>query len=276
MYRHGPMGFWKELRDHLSITTKIETDKSSGSDLPVIIHFDIGNIVPRESEGGPDVVFEEIILRVGISPDWHTEKFSNLELGQWLAYDYRCRYIDLPDINYDVDWKISLSRLFGFQKMNERVKLQALDLSLVDYIKFTNSLEIHKWLDEVLKKIPEPGSTTTLAEVEKTQNKIDEVVNEIKDIQKRVSYLFSEIGKEHRDEIALILKIVREYLTTTLEQCVSIKESIGAPVSTSSNSLKNSIRVLEAAASNVNLKIEEMMEENGISDQNAGYTYRGW
>ena len=50
MYRHGPLGFWKELRDHLTVKTRVETDKSVGSDPPVIIHFDIGNIIPHDSE----------------------------------------------------------------------------------------------------------------------------------------------------------------------------------------------------------------------------------
>ena len=121
MYRHGPLGFWKEMRDYLVVNAKVETDKSAGSALPVTIHFDIGNIIPRDSEQGPDIVFEEILLRVGKPPDWHIEKFTNLGMDQWLSYDYRCNYIELPDISYDIEYKISINSIFGFRKEPTKV-----------------------------------------------------------------------------------------------------------------------------------------------------------
>ena len=106
MYRHGPLGFWKELRDHLDVNVKVETAKTGSSDKPVIIHFDIGNIIPRDSEPGPEIVFEEILLRVGKPPDMHTEKFTNLGIDQWLSYDYQCNYIDniyeIQPVNVDL------------------------------------------------------------------------------------------------------------------------------------------------------------------------------
>ena len=83
-------------------------------------------------------------------------------MDQWFSYDYRCNYIDLPDISYDVEYKISLSSVFGFQKETAKVELKLAEFSLVDTIRFINSLNMHKWLDEVIKKIPEPDSNTTV------------------------------------------------------------------------------------------------------------------
>lgn len=273
MYRHGPMGFWKELRDHLTVKAKVETDKSGGSDPPVIIHFDIGNITPRDSDSGPDIIFEEILLRVGKHPDWHIEKFTNLGMNQWLSYDYRCNYIDLPDISYDIEYKISVSSVFGFQKESEKVDLKLADFSLADTIKFTNSLKIHRWLDEVIKKIPEPDSNTTVGEIEKSQNIIKEVIDEVIATEQQFTRVTNTSSGDHGDDWRSLTDAVRQYLRNTASECRALETSVSGEIN---NVLRNTIRVLEAEATKLNNTVESIMKKHDISDQEVGYQYRDW
>ena len=253
MYKHGPIGFWKELRDHLTVDVKVETAKTGSSDKPVIIHFDIGNIIPRDSEPGPEIVFEEILLRVGKPPDMHTEKFTNLGIDQWLSYDYQCNYIDLPDITYDVEYKISPSSIFGFRKEPTKVELKLAELSLVDTIKFTNSLSIHRWLDEVIKKIPEPDSNTPIGEIEKIQNTIKEIIGEIVTTEQQFTRVTNTSGGDKGNDWRSLTDAVRQYLRNTASECRTLETSVSGEVN---NVLRNTIRVLEAEATKLNSTIQ--------------------
>jgi len=273
MYRHGPLGFWKEMRDHLVVNAKVETDKSAGSALPVTIHFDIGNIIPRDSEQGPDIVFEEILLRVGKPPDWHIEKFTNLGMDQWLSYDYRCNYIDLPDISYDIEYKISINSIFGFRKEPTKIELKLADFSLADTIKFTNSLKIHRWLDEVIKKMPEPDSNTTVGEIERNQNTTKGIISEITATEQQFTKVTNSVSGDHGDDWRSLTDAVRQYLRNTASECRALETSVSGDIN---NVLRNTIRVLEAEATKLNSTIESVMKKNNISDEDVGYQYRGW
>ena len=165
--------------------------------------------------------------------------------------------------------------MFWFRKESTTVRLQPSNLSILDYLKFTNELKIHRWLDDVLKKIPAPDSGTTLAEVKEKQNSVNEIISEIGDANRRFSYVMESVGKEQRDEIVPMANMVKEYLKRTVQECKNISQALEAPVSSgSSTNYQNSINVLEAEASKVNKTIEAIMEKNGISDQDAGYQYR--
>lgn len=273
MYRHGPLGFWEEMRDHLVVNAKVETDKSAGSTLPVTVHFDIGNIIPRDSEPGPEIVFEEVLLRVGKPPNWHIEKFTDLGMDQWFSYDHRCNYIDLPDISYDVEYKISLSSVFGFQKETAKVELKLAEFSLVDTIRFINSLNIHKWLDEVIKKIPEPDSNTTVGEIERNQNTIKGIIGEIVATGQQFTKVTNTSSGDHGDDWRSLTDAVRQYLRNTTSECRALETSVSGEIN---NVLRNTIRVLEAEATKLNNTLESIMKNNDISDQDVGYQYRGW
>jgi len=267
----GTFGFWQQIRDWLDVRYDIKVANEPGKGFQTIIQFNITNIAKGKE---PDIVFEEVLLRIGKESKWHVEKFNNLEAGDSITYQYSCDYIELPDIYYDIEYRVSLERLFGFRRASKQITIKPSEFSILDYLRAVNGMRIHKWLDAVLKKMPVSDSGTTLGEVKEQQNKIKALIEEIRDTEKRIAYIFDTVGKAERDEIVPLANLLKGYVRTTENQC---KQSLEAPVSKGIGSGDIcGINVLEQAARNINKKIEEIMERNGISDEDAGYQYRGW
>jgi proline dehydrogenase len=125
----------------------------------------------------------------------------------------------------------------------------------------------------VIKKIPEPDSNTTVGEIEKSQNIIKEVIDEVIATEQQFTRVTNTSSGDHGDDWRSLTDAVRQYLRNTASECRALETSVSGEIN---NVLRNTIRVLEAEATKLNNTVESIMKKHDISDQEVGYQYRDW
>lgn len=82
----------------------------------------------------PDIIFEEMPLTVGVLPDLHVEKHTNLASGDSFTYEHRTRYGELGRIVFGVDSVVSPLSLLRAKRGASNVPSRAADLSIASYV----------------------------------------------------------------------------------------------------------------------------------------------
>lgn len=95
-----------EIQDYinrfLKIDTDISQDQTPNAKYPAIIKFTITN-TSQHQEFQTDIVFEEVQLKVGVPPDWHTEKAVNLTCGKSFSYEHHCNYDEIMKVKWAIE-----------------------------------------------------------------------------------------------------------------------------------------------------------------------------
>ena len=55
----------------------------------------------------PEIVFENVALKVGVPPSWHTEGLGTLSGGASAIHEHRCGYAELSEIEYEIVGTVS-------------------------------------------------------------------------------------------------------------------------------------------------------------------------
>ncbi len=267
---------WNQLKEYLSVTIEVHADESKNLEHPVTIQFVVTNKagnMPTE----PEIVFEEVRLKVGVPPDWHLEKALNLGSRQSFTYQHRCSYRDLTEIQYSVEGTVSPQYFFQVRNNAQPIPRGSPNLSALAYIKVLNGLEIHRWLQGVLKTVAIPGPSTTLAEIKTQAETLSKAIVEIHDAERRLQELFYFVNEQYRTKVAEYRNLVQEYLKRMVEGCARLQQALDRPDSREIAGVRNHIYTeLAQQASRVNQATENLMKQYSFSDEDASYIYRDW
>lgn len=62
---------WKELQEYLSLEFDAEIVEKAGEEPDAVVKFGVSNTASPPQQDRPEIVFENVVLKVGVSPDWH-------------------------------------------------------------------------------------------------------------------------------------------------------------------------------------------------------------
>jgi len=163
----------------------------------------------------PEIVFEEVTLKVGVPPDWHIERANNLGEKKSFEYLYPCRYSDLTKIQYNVEGKLSPISLLHVIKQPRNVPTSRDSLTLGSYLGYLKEVNINKWSAEISYNIKAPSPQTTMAEISSQKDFLNRTIQEIEDVGKTLQVIIGFLVRnekiiQHKTSVDGYLKFVRE------------------------------------------------------------------
>lgn len=222
----GLTGIWEDIRNYLVVSTEVVEEATTKNGVPLIVKFTVTNTAQSQDEQ-PEILFEEVILKVGMSLDWHYERTTNLAEGQSFQYQYRCRYSELQKVQYSVEGKLSPMSLLQVRKRIGTVSARRQTLTVGSYVCFLKEVNIYKWIDEFFKKFKIPGSETTIADLEVQKATLNKTSQEIQEVTNNLQWIIMFIKKD--DNILQHKRLVDEYLKRTLEGCGRLHNLLSTP-----------------------------------------------
>ena len=205
----------KHLQKEISVDVEVESDESSEAESPMKLRFIVKNT--RSPDELPSVVFQNLILKLGIPSDMQVVEIPRLAGGESYVYEHLCRYSDLPLIQYDIKGSISPESLFQFQ--TEPILISSdkkWALSIKAYKNTLAELDIHKWLNIIPEAtlIPEPD--TTLSQLKEQEDSLSKLIMEVRDTEKVVTEFsrFQDLSSRNpmRESIVQHRNLILEYL----------------------------------------------------------------
>jgi len=224
----GLAGIWEDLKSNLLVDVRTYGGSSSGSDLPLVTKFTITNGAPK-SDTRPEILFEEVILRVGVPPELHVEKHTNLASGESFTYEHRSRYSDLGRIVFSVDGTVSPSHLLRVRRAEDIIPHRVASLSISSYVEVLKDIDIHRWIKGTIEEMTVPGLDTTEAEIEAQQNRFKDTKKEINDTKKQLKQVLGFIIRTtdtDRRKISEHEKLLDKYLTQIIHACDELSKML--------------------------------------------------
>ena len=239
----GLDGIWEDLDKNLIVSIETYEDNSSGSDLPLVTKFTVTNGAPK-SDSRPDIFFEEVVLTVGVPPDLHLEKHTNLASGESFTYEHRSRYGELGRIVFSVDGAVSPSHLLRVKRAARNIPSRVASLSIASYIEVLKDINIHKWLKDTIETMLIPGPDTTQAEIEAQQDRFRDAAKEISDTKAQLQNIYGFIVRQTDTDKAKVSqhrKLVEEYLQRTNQACGELRKMLDTLNSKTLNANRDNI-----------------------------------
>lgn len=260
----------------LKVSSEV-VNESPASELPVTLKFTITNTA-LFNLGDVEVSFDEIHLRVGVSPNWHTEIITKLKGGQSYSFEFKCKYADLLEIKYDIESIVSSIAIIKAKRNVTQIHPYTSAISLVAFLRILNDIKIHRWLQEIQKNMTFIGPDTTIADVNRQVEIIKRTITEIEKNKKLLNDFLQFIPTtEKDDQFNRFMVQVEDYLNNTIKEFAELlrlyimKEFDQLPVVR-----QHSVKRLANYALEENIITEEFLRQRNISDQDAHYSYRGW
>lgn len=217
----GLDGIWEDLDKNLIVSIETYEDNSSRSNLPLATKFTVTNGAPK-SDSRPDIFFEEVVLTVGVPPDLHVKKHTNLASGESFTYEHRSRYSELGRIVFSVDGAVSPSHLLRVKRAARNIPSRIASLSIASYIEVLKDINIHKWLKDTIETMLIPGPDTTQAEIEAQQDRFRDAAKGISDTKEQLQNIYGFIIRQTDTDKAKVSqheRLVEKYLTHTAQAC---------------------------------------------------------
>ena len=218
--QRGLAGTWEDINNNLIVDVETYEDNYSGSDLPLVTKFYVTNGAPK-SESMPEIFFEEVVLTVGVPPDLHVEKHTNLASGESFTYEYRSHHNDIGKIVFSVDGVVSPSRLLRVKRPAMKITGSGSNLSITSYLEALKDIDIQRWLKNILETMPIQEGTTK-AEIEAQQDRLSNAIKEIGDTQEQLNNMYGFVTKKAESDRAKVnqhRKLIEDYLTHTSQAC---------------------------------------------------------
>ncbi len=258
----GLDGIWEDLDKNLIVSVETYEDNSSGSDLPLVTKFTVTNGAPK-SDSRPDIFFEEVVLTVGVPPDLHVEKHTNLASGESFTYEHRSRYSELGRIVFSVDGTVSPEYLLRVKRAARDIPTRVASLSIASYIEVLKDINIHKWLKGTVEPMLIPGPDTTQAEIKAQQDKLSNTIQEIRNTKGQLDKIYGFIIRQtdtDRAKVSQHQKLVEEYLQRTDGACGELRKMLDTLNSKTLNANRdNIIARLSEEASRVDRATESLL-----------------
>jgi hypothetical protein len=243
----GFLGIWEDINENLIVDVATDEDKSSSLDSPLVTRFTVTNGAPK-SDSTPEIFFEEVVLTVGVPPDLHVEKHTNLAGGESFTYEHRSRYSNLGKIVFSVEGTVSPSRLLRVKRAAKNIPPRIASLSITSYIEILKDINIHRWLKEVLETMLIPESGIAQAEIEALQNRLRNILQEISITKEQLQNIYSFIiRRTDTDKVNVNQhrKLVEDYLTHTSQACNELRKMLethnAKTIDSTRNQLVNSL-----------------------------------
>jgi DNA-nicking Smr family endonuclease len=206
-----------EIRDYinnfLKVDTEISQDQTLNAKYPVIIKFTVTNTY-KHQEFETDVVFEEVQLKVGVPPDWHTEKATNITCGNSFGYEHHCNYDEIMKVKWAIEGRLSPAVLLTFYRSPHQVKRDN-QLPIKAYFDYLTQMNIHKFLGQI-RTFPAPNQNTTLAEMKSKVETLNYISSELSSSGQRLQEFLGLVNTDkYRDDINRHRATVVEYLNNT-------------------------------------------------------------
>lgn len=217
---------WRSVRDNLAVQVDTRADQPGETSRPVAIRFTVTNRADAGRQDSPEVLFEEVVVRVGVPPNWHVERLGPLAGHQTVHYEYRCSYVDLPHVEYEVDATLSLEAFFRFQRSG-RVNATSRPLSAAAYLEVFKAMDIRKWSDSTIRNIRRPDPSTTLGTLEIDREVLRNSIPEIRDVRDSLVRLAGFVTATEAELVSYHLRVVISYLEETVRAIEGIAESFG-------------------------------------------------
>ena len=239
----GLAGIWEDLNKNLVVSVETYEDNSSGSDLPLVTKFTVTNGAPQV-DGRPEIFFEEVVLTVGVPPDMHVEKHTDLASGESFTYEHRSRYSNLGRIVFSVDGAVSPSQLLRVKSASKSIPSRVASLSIASYIEVLKDINIHKWLKDTIETMLIPSPDTAQAEIEAQQDRFRDAAKEISDTKKQLQNIYGFIIRQTDTDKAKVSqhrKLVEEYLQRTNQACGELRKMLDTLNSKTLSASRNDI-----------------------------------
>ena len=209
--KSGLAGIWEDLSNYLRVDTNISQVEEPIAKYPVMIRFLVTNTAQTQ-EDQPEIIFEEVQLKVGMPPEWHVETVKNLEGGQSFSYDHPCAYDAIMKLQWSIEGKISPTVLMQFRRKPKSITRNQ-QLPIKAYFEFLSQMNIHEWLEGTIRSINAPGPDTTLAEMKAKEDSLTNIVTWIRNSVQQLQDFSGLVDyKNYRDDILQHRNRVQEYL----------------------------------------------------------------
>ena len=226
MYTESVNGLWQYLRDQLRVQVLVEVHEDAQSQTPVVVGFLITNVADPPSQEHPEILFERLVLKVGVPPNWHIQELGALSSGQSVTYDHACSYSDLPEIEYSLEGSVSTEAYFSVRQQANKLSSDSVALTVQAYVEVFQEIPIHGWLNSTLKSLPIPNSNTTLKDIETLQSSLSDAIAGIQGAQARLDRLARLIRKQDQEAVSRHRKIVESYLQSTSQSISKIQQNL--------------------------------------------------
>jgi hypothetical protein len=224
----GLGGIWEDLNTHLVVDVDTHEDTSSGAELPLVTKFTVTN-TSSKSVSTPEILFEEVTLKVGVPPELHVEKHNNLAGGESFSYEHRSRYGDLGKITYTIDGKVSPSHLLQVKRPESSIPHRVASLSISSYVNVLKDIDIRKWIKDPIEEMLVPSSDTTDAEIKAQQNRFNDAKKEINDARKQLENIYGFIIRQtdtEKHKVSAHKTLLDKYLTNISQACDELSEML--------------------------------------------------
>lgn len=255
--------FLEWLKSSLVVDVETHDDKASSPDLPIVTRFTVRNTATK-SDSMPEVFFEEVVLTVGVPPDMHMEKHTNLASGESFTYVHHSRYSDLGKIVFDIDGRISPSRLLRVGHTAMNISPRVAFLSIASYIEVLKDINIHKWLRGVIEGMLLPGPDTTQADIKAQQDRFRDAAREIGDTKEQLGKILSFVTRHtdaDRQNVSEHRRLLEEYLTHNDQACGELRKMLETHNAKTIESTRNKLVIsLSQEANSIDEANQELLK----------------
>ena len=208
-----------QFREYIGSFLRVEVEMRDSHSLQdsgcvAVLYFNVTNSAPSH-EYYPEIVYEEVKLKVGRHPKWHIETFENLAAGQSITYDYPCTAEEIAGIQWTVEGKISPSALLHFRRRPVDIRGNQ-QLSVKAYFDYLAGMKVFQRLEGILKDLGAPDDLLTLCEMKAEEIALKDIAEEISNVAQQIEGFleFLDMGK-YRSNIVKHSKMVRDQLEKT-------------------------------------------------------------
>ncbi|MFC2039876.1 Smr/MutS family protein [Chloroflexota bacterium] len=244
----GLAGIWEDLNNYLTVNVEVYQDEAPDTELPAIINFTVTNN-GEASEDRPEIIFEEVQLKVGIPPEWSIHTATNLGSDQSFVYEHHCSYFEVVKIQWLIEGKVSPDSLLKFRRRPVKVSRNQ-QLPVKTYFDFLEQMHIQDKLEDKISSWDAPGPETTLSEMKEKENVLGDIITEIRESEAQLQEFLSFINfKKEREDILRHRNIYQEFLKSTERGVIDLIQVVKAKRPDGYDKLRN--RVLSKLSTDI-------------------------
>ena len=259
----GLRGIWEDFNSYLDVNIDVDHDETQ-EEIPVLVKFTVAN-TGQAQEDRPEIIYDEVVLRISVPPDTWEKKVENLAGDQSFEYELRCSYDSIMQMEWSIQGKVSPSSLLQFQRKTEGIKSNG-QFPIKTYFGFLEQINVHQWLKGPLQSISIPGPDTTLGEMKQKEESLGTIVGEVNNAIKRIQDFLSFVNyKNNRDDVLRHRNAVVEYLQFSTKKISELRQQLrDNKIDVFSKSREITIEELTKKADSLDEATKNLAEKLGI------------
>ena len=218
------MDMWRTLRDYLKVDIAANTRGVSDKDTPVTVTFRVTNSAGLPAVDTPEIVFEDVVLTVRTPTGSREIELGSLEPAESATHETKMTFTELIEMEYDARGRVSPRAFMGVHQAG-RPSGQVVLIAIPVYLQMLEDLAVHQWLESV-REFPLPGPDTTLGELARLGEPLDQALKEIREAGARIQKISGLVERRQRDGITRLQKILTDYLRRTSQGIAQIAQEV--------------------------------------------------